>query len=124
MSSDYTVSQESLRNSIIDMAVEAWRFGKVFEKVLQKFDVSDQKKYISQYNWFFKKVGYALENAGLRIVNVEGQIYDIGMAVTPINLNEFATDDALVIELMIEPIIMDTGSVVKKGTVLLNKWEG
>jgi len=46
------------------------------------------------------------------------------MAVTPINLNEFATDDTLVIELMIEPIIMDTGSVVKTGTVLLNKWEG
>lgn len=123
MSSDYTVSQESLRNSIIDMAVEAWRFGKVFEKVLQKFDVSDQKKYISQYNWFFKKVGNALGNAGLRIVNVEGQIYDIGMAVTPINLNEFTTEDILVIELMLEPIIMDTDSVVKTGTVLLNKWE-
>lgn len=123
MNSDYMTSQESLRNSIIDMAIEAWRFGKVFEKALQKLDALDQKKYISQYQWFFKKVNSSLDNAGLRIVNVEGQIYDVGMAVTPINLNEFSERDTLIVEQMLEPIIMNTNSVVKTGTVLLNKQE-
>lgn len=124
MDSDYIASQESLLNSIIDMAIEAWRFGKVFEKAMQKLDVLDQKKYISQYQWFFKKVTSSLDNAGLRIVNVEGQIYDIGMAVTPINLDEFSEKDTLIVEQMLEPIIMNSNSVVKTGTVLLKRREG
>lgn len=119
MSSIDSVSSEILLNSICDIAVEAWRFGKVFEKAMQKIDIIDQKKYLSQYKWFLKKVDNALENAGLRVVNVEGEYYDVGMAVTPINLNEFAPEDILIIEQMLEPIIMNSSSVVKTGTVLL-----
>lgn len=116
---NHDISQESLLNLVVDIAVEAWRFGKVFEKVINKLDIVEQKKYISQYKWFVKKVNIALEDAGLRIVNVEGEYYDVGMAVTAINLNEFISEDTLIIDQMLEPIIMNSTSVVKTGTVLL-----
>lgn len=114
-------SHEALTQSIIDMAVEAWRFRGVFKKVLSRLDAGEETRYIGQYNWFYRKVEAALEKAQLKIVNVEGQIYDIGMAATPINIDDFDNDDVLFVEQMIEPIIMDQTKVVKTGTIVLRR---
>lgn len=62
--------------AIIDMAVEAWRFRRVFDKAMSKLDAGESSRYIGQFNWFIKKVEAALKTAGMRIVNVEGQAYD------------------------------------------------
>ena len=61
-----------MREAVIGMAVESWRFGKVFDRLLTKLDAGEQSRYKSQFRWFFKKVEEALEQADLRIVNVEG----------------------------------------------------
>ncbi len=118
---EYITSVERLRKSIIDMAVESWRLRRVFEKAMSKLNAGDSSKYVSQFAWFIKKVDAALENAGLRIVNVEGQYFDIGMAVTPLNMDDFDVHDHLFVEQMIEPIIMDAESVVKTGTIILGR---
>ena len=117
-------SVERLRKSIIDMAVESWRFRRVFAKAMSKLNAGDSSKYVSQFAWFIKKVDSALENAGLRIVNIEGQYFDVGMAVTPLNMDDFDANDRLFVEQMIEPIIMDAESVVKTGTVILGRADG
>ena len=115
------ISFERLRKSIIDVAVESWRLRRVFEKAISKLDAADSSRYVNQFTWFIKRVDAALENADLRIVNVEGQYFDIGMAVTPLNMDDFDTHDHLFVEQMIEPIIMDAESVVKTGTVILGR---
>jgi hypothetical protein len=115
------VSVERLRKSIIDIAVESWRFRRVFEKAMSKLDAGDSSRYVNQFAWFIKKVDAALEHAGLRTVNVEGQYFDVGMAVTPLNMEDFDAHDRLIVEQMIEPIIMDTESVVKTGIVILRR---
>lgn len=117
-------SVERLRKSIVDMAVESWRFRRIFEKAMSKLDAGDSSRYVSQFAWFIKKVDAALENAGLRIVNVEGQYFDVGMAVTPLNMDDFDAHNRLFVEQMIEPIIMDAESVVKTGTVILGRANG
>lgn len=111
----------ALRQAIVDIAVEAWRFRHIFERAMSKLDAGDSTRYISQYSWFSKKVDTALENAGLRIVNIEGQYYDVGMAATPLNIDDFAPTDKLFVEQMVEPIIMDDDTVVKTGTVILGR---
>ena len=110
-----------LRQSIIDIAVEAWRFRRVFERAMSKLDAGDSTRYISQYSWFIKKVDAALENACLRIVNMEGQYYDVGMAATPLNIDDFEQKDKLYVEQMVEPIIMYGDTVAKSGTVILGR---
>lgn len=117
------VSNEELVKSIIDMAAEAWRFRRVFERAMAKLDAGDSSRYLSQFSWFIKKVDSALETAGLRIVNVEGHIFDVGMAVTPLNIDDFDSTDNLFIEQMVEPIIMDGESIMKTGTVILGRVE-
>ena len=72
---------------------------------------------------FMDFVEDALEQANLRIVNVEGHPFDPGMAATPLNIEEFDTKDALIVDQMLEPIIMGKEGLIKTGTVTLRKVE-
>ena len=112
---------EVLQNSIANISSEFCRFKNVFEKAISKLDFDEQSKYMSQFAWFSKKVTKAVEEAGLRIVSLEGQAYDPGMAVTPLNIDDFEVEDELKIVQMIEPIIMQEDTVLKTGTVLLGR---
>ena len=112
---------EVLQNSIANISSELCRFKNVFEKAISKLDFEEQSKYMSQFAWFSKKVTKAVEDAGLRIVSLEGQAYDTGMAVTPLNIDDFEVEDELKIVQMIEPIIMQEDTVLKTGTVLLGR---
>jgi hypothetical protein len=116
-------SPEQIRDAVLSMAVESWRFGRVFDRLLLKLDAGEQNRYKSQFRWFIKKVEEALEQADLRIVNVEGHPFDPGMAATPLNIEEFDTNDALMVDQMLEPIIMGKDGLVKAGTVILRKVE-
>ena len=64
-----------------------------------------------------------MTNAGMRIVNVEGHRFDPGMAATPLNIEGFEPEDALIVDQMLEPIIMGPEGVVRTGTVTLRKVE-
>ena len=112
---------KNLTDSIISIASETFRFQRVFAKAISKLDIEEQNKYSSQFAWFSKKVIKALDEAGLKIVNVDGQLYDPGMAVTPLNIEDFETDDILYVEQTMEPIIMQENAVVKTGTVILGR---
>lgn len=112
---------ESLTQSVISMAVESWRMSRVFGRLLSKLDAGEQSRYQSKCHWFIKKVDEALDQVGLRIVNVEGHLFDPGMAATPLNIEEFEVNDALVVDQMLEPIIMGKEGLVKTGTVTLRK---
>jgi hypothetical protein len=119
MEQDYIKLQESL----ISIASELFRFQGVFEKAISKLEIDEQNKYISQYKWFSKKVYKALDEANLRLLSVDGQLYDPGMAITPLNLDDFDADDQLYILQTIEPIIMQNDTVIKTGTVILGRIE-
>ena len=118
-----TATREAMRDAVISMAVESWRFGRVFDRLLTKLDAGDQSRYKSQFRWFIKKVEEALEKADLRIVNVEGHPFDPGMAATPLNIEEFDAKDIVIVDQMLEPIIMGKEGLVKTGTVTLRKVE-
>ena len=70
-----------------------------------------------------KKLDESLEQADLHIVNVEGYPFDPGIAATPLNIDEFGSDDALIVDQMLEPIIMGPEGLVRTGTVMLRRLE-
>ena len=114
---------EVLTKSLLDVAVESWRFGRLFDRLLLKLDAGEQGRYRGQFRWFQRKLEDSLTDAGMRIVNVEGHAFDPGMAATPLNIEEFGSDDTLVVDQMLEPIIMGPEGVVRTGTVTLRKVE-
>lgn len=113
---------ENLRKGITNIAVEAWRLERLLHKLLLTLDIKEQQRYSSKLRWFVKSTYSSLEEAGLKIVDYDGYLYDSGIPVTPINLDDFSENDVLYINQMIEPVIIDAnGGVVHTGTVSLQK---
>lgn len=114
-------SNEQMEQSLIDIAVESWRFSRLFGKVVSKLDAGESGRYVNQLRYFQKKVEESLDSNGLKLVNVEGQPYDPGMAASALNLGDFGPDDVLLVDQMLEPIIMGPNGLRKQGTVMLRK---
>src|SRR6185437_2775915 len=116
-------SNGQVEQSLIDIAVESWRFSRLFGKVVSKLDAGESGRYANQLRYFQKKVEESLESNGLKLVNVEGQPYDPGMAASALNVGDFDPEDVLLVDQMVEPIIMGPSGLRKQGTVMLRKVE-
>jgi hypothetical protein len=107
--------------ALIRLTTESWRFSRLFVRLLQRIDVAEQQRYTNQFRYYLSTIQENLATAGFRLVDLEGQPYDPGMAVSALNIGDFGPDDALVVEQMLEPVIMGTDGLVKSGTVILGK---
>lgn len=117
------VGTEILMNALLNLAVEAWRFSKVFERVISKLDAGEKARYLGQYRWYLKRMEELLDETKCKLINVEEKPYDPGMAVIPLNIDEFDQNDILIVDQMLEPIIMSKNCIMKMGTVMLKKVE-
>ena len=84
-------------------------------------DAGDTAKYVNQLRYFQKKIEDSLDEVGLKVVNLEGQVFDAGMAVSAINIEDFEERDILVVEQMIEPVIMGGEGLKRSGVVMVRK---
>lgn len=121
MTTDESNPTDQMERSLIDMAVESWRFSRLFARVVNKLDAGEAGRYLNQLRYFQKKVEESLDATGLKLVNVEGQPFDPGMAASALNIGDFGPDDALLVDQMVEPIIMGPKGLKKQGTVMLRK---
>ena len=119
--SEQSNGSEQLERSLIDIAVESWRFARLFGRLVSKLDAGEGSRYVNQLRYFQKKLEDSLEASGMKIVNVEGQPFDPGMAASAINIGDFGPDDVLLVDQMVEPIIMGAEGLRKQGTVMLRK---
>ncbi len=121
MTIEHDAINDQLERSLIDIAVESWRFARLFARVVNKLDAGEAGRYLNQLRYFQKKVEESLEASGLTIVSVEGQIFDPGLAASALNIGDFGPDDQLLVDQMVEPIIMGPEGLRKQGTVMLRK---
>ena len=123
MPPDQPICGEQMERSLIDIAVESWRFSRVFARLVNKLDAGEGSRYVNQIRYFQKRVEESLDASGLKLVNVEGHQFDPGMAASAINIGDFGPEDVLVVEQMLEPIIMGPEGLLKTGTVVLRRVE-
>lgn len=114
---------ENQRKALCAIATESWKISRVFARAIAKLDAGEHSRFKNQVSYFTKEITKGMEEFGLRVVSVEGQLYDPGMAASPINIDDFDSDDQLVVSQMLEPIIMSNEGLVKAGTVILEKTE-
>ena len=110
--------------ALMDLAVEGWRFSRLFLKALSKMDAGVSGRYVNQLRYFQKRIEESLERSGLRLVNVEGQIFDPGVAAAALNIGDYEAGDKLVIDQMVEPIVMGEDGLKRQGTVTVSKVTG
>lgn len=114
-------TQEQVSQSLLKLAIDSWRFVRLFARMLEKLDAGEAPRYSSQLRYFVKQIEESLEVVNMKLVNLEGQQYDPGIAATALNIADFGPEDELLIEQMVEPIIMGPDGIVRAGTVLLKK---
>jgi hypothetical protein len=112
---------DTFEGPFIEVIVESWRLTRTFARVLTKLDAGESARFQNQLRFFQKRLEETLARAGLKLVNLEGQPYDTGMAASPINIADFAPDDHLVVDQMVEPVIMGGNGIVRTGTVMLKR---
>ncbi|MDR1041813.1 MAG: hypothetical protein LBR80_16945 [Deltaproteobacteria bacterium] len=111
---------------IAGLAVESWRFGRAFIRLLSMAKAEERGRFESQLRWFTRKVEEALAEAGMKIVTLEGSPYDPGMPAAALNIEDFGEGDELYVDQMLEPVIIDSAneSLLRAGTVTLRKAGG
>lgn len=115
-------SQDEMLEALIEIVIGEYRFSNSLQKVVSEIEDIHQKKRIqSQYGWLEKTISKAVGIANISIVDLTGEDYDPGMAVTPLNIEDFSLDDALFVDKTIEPIILVNGELKKTGTVILGE---
>ena len=113
----------SVSQAMVDFASETWRFRQTVEQSLSGMDPTDRQRFINHYQWYLRKIQAVLDESGLSIVDLTGERYDVGMAVSVLNLEDFPNypDAVYTIEQMVAPIIIENGNVRKIGTVMLRE---
>ncbi len=114
-------ARESLEQTLIEVAVESWRFARVFHRLLEKLDAGEAARYANQVRYFQKRLEDQMEAAGLRFASLDGQPYDIGIAASPLNIGDFSPEEKLLVDYMVEPIVLGPDGVRKAGAVMLRK---
>ena len=114
---------EDPRQVLVDVAIDSWKLARLFGRLLTKLDAGEAPRFANQLRYYLKRLEERLQDADLKLVNLEGQRYDAGIAASALNIGDFAPDDVLVVEQMLEPIIMGADGVVRSGTVMLQKVE-
>ncbi len=105
---------------LLALSIESWKFVRLFQRALAKLEPSDQTRFAGQIRFFQRRVDALLESRGLRLESLEGQLFEPGLAATPLNADEFANSgQRLVVAQMIEPVVMGPSGVIRTGTFLL-----
>ncbi|MDR1581304.1 MAG: hypothetical protein LBS35_13190 [Synergistaceae bacterium] len=107
--------------AIVKLAVESWRFIRVFEHTVSGLDAREASRCRGSADAFRKKIEEVLAAMDLRMVSIEGTAFDPGIAATPLNIEDFGPGEELEVDTMVEPIIMNCGGLVRMGSVTLRK---
>lgn len=118
---DPSRSGNKVEDALLELAIESWRFQRLFGRALAKLDPIEAARFINQHRFFLSKVESCLETSGMRFVNLEGQPYDTGTAATALNIDEFGPDDTLVVAETIDPIVMSSSGLLRMGRVTVKK---
>ena len=114
-------SPPDTERALIEVAVDSWRFARMFARVLKKVDASEASRYANQLRYFQKKVQDSLATLELKLVDLEGTPYEVGLPATALNIADFDPNDILIVDQMVEPIVMGPDGLKRQGTVMLRK---
>ncbi len=105
---------------VADFLVEDYRFQRSFVSAVNKLFNEETKKYESSYKFHKNKIEELANRMRLQLKVFDGIDYNEGLPVTPLNADEFASSENLVIEQTIEPTVITlNGDIVRQGTVIL-----
>ena len=110
-------------SAVVDLLTESWRLNRFTEKLSHVADDKLRKKISNAVTRFDKHFQTTAEVFGLEVLDFTGTEFETGLPLLPINLADFAADENLFVEAMLEPTIKVANSteIVKLGTAILGR---
>ncbi|MBR4153603.1 MAG: hypothetical protein IKT98_11685 [Selenomonadaceae bacterium] len=111
-------------NAVVDLLIESWRLSQATRKLAIRIaDEKVKKKTLNQVARFGKHFQAAAEEFELEVLDFTGAEFETGLPITPINLADFAANENLIVEAMIEPTIKfaDSTEIIKRGSAVLGR---
>jgi hypothetical protein len=121
MNPERTPSERGVQQDLIGIGITCWRTARLCARVISRLDAGEAHRYGNQLRYLETKAIEAMEAAGLRVVSVEGEVFDAGMAVSVINMDDFDPDADLLVDHMVEPIILGPDGVLHPGVVTVRR---
>lgn len=119
------MNQDDQKALIGELIVEEYRFLKSYLSMMNKLFLEETAKYKSAYQFHVDKINDILNRCSMKMVDLQGKFYDDGLSIIALNMEDFDKKDKLIISQVIEPLIVSIidGSIIKSGTVILEKIE-
>jgi hypothetical protein len=115
------VREDVLVGTLVDVAVESWRFLRAMERVVASLDADQQRRAGSRFHYFQQRLADALGAVDLRLVQLDGAPFGPGLAATAVNAADFGPQADLVVDQTLEPVVLGPEGVVRLGTVTLRR---
>ena len=125
MKNKIRLNTENQKAIIAELVVEEYRFLKSYLSMMNKLFAEETAKYKSAYQFHVDRIMDILNRSDMKIVDLTNKPYDDGLSIIALNMEDFDKKDKLIISQVIEPLIISTidGSIIKSGTVILEKIE-
>jgi hypothetical protein len=108
---------------ITKLAVEQWRVLRMYERAVALGPPEQRAKHTAQLRYALSRLDAIAGEAGLRLVQYDGQPYVANLPVAVVNGDEFKRDESLEIEQTLEPTVLVGGEVRAMGKVVLRTAE-
>ncbi len=109
-------------SNFLKIILESWRLKTSFERVVPLLESKEQKKNLSKIKWYENNLVEVLASCDLKLATFDGEPYSTGIPATPVNIEDFESEDDLYVKHTIEPTIIDeSGSIVHSGSIIVEK---
>ncbi len=117
------MTTEDCAVSLGALAAESWRFAKDYGRLISRVDACEQNRFANKLNYFLGRLQSCLAESGLTLVSLEGKPYEMGIAADVLNLDEYSSNDHLIVEQMIEPVILGPDGIIRMGKAMVGLTE-
>ena len=105
--------------TVILLVTEWWKSSRRLLRLVAEAAPERTERERAQLTYASRRIGEALAALDLRLVEHDGQPYSPAMPAEPVNPEDFATEEGLVVTDTVEPTVLRAGRILRRGKVVL-----
>ncbi len=102
------------------LCVEQWKLIQRFNKAIEALEESEKGRLASQIRYSELQLQTLATAANLKLVTFDGESFGPGSPASADNLDDFATEEGLIVSKTLEPAVVSDMRVILPGRVLLD----
>lgn len=99
------------------LAVEHWRLIRALIRASGGLDERNAGRLQAQARYAERQLEITLEGANLTLAFFDGELFEAGLPVDAINIDDFQPEDTLIVDTTVEPTVVAEGRVILVGRV-------